>query len=327
MHVLVTGGAGYIGSVVTERLLQEGHDVVVYDNLSKGHRDSIVAPAVFVEADLLDPRALRDVLEAYPIDAVVHLAADSLVGESMEDPAKYYRNNVQAGLSLLDMMKLCGVRRIVFSSSAAVYGDAAKQPIEETDPLRPSNPYGDTKLSLERALQWYGLAYGMRSVSLRYFNAAGASARNGERHDPETHLIPSVLNVAAGTSPLLRLFGDDYPTKDGTCVRDYIHVEDLADAHVLALGAMQTGPAPSSIYNLGGGGGYSVREVLDTAQLVTGRLIPTEVVARRPGDPAVLIASSDRIKKELGWSPRRQRLDDILDSAWRWMHRAAAVAA
>jgi UDP-glucose 4-epimerase len=327
MHIMVTGGAGYIGSVVTEALLEEGHAVVVYDNLSKGHRDAVVAPAVLVEADLLDPRALRDVLETYPIDAVVHLAADSLVGESMEDPAKYYRSNVQAGLSLLDMMKLCGVRRIVFSSTAAVYGDAQKQPIEETDPLRPSNPYGDTKLAFERALQWYGRAYGMRSVSLRYFNAAGASARNGERHDPETHLIPSVLNVAAGRSPVLRLFGDDYPTKDGTCVRDYIHVEDLAEAHVLALRAMQTGSAPSFIYNLGGGGGYSVREVLDTAQLVTGRLIPTEVVARRPGDPPVLIASSDRIKKELGWNPRRQRLDDILDSAWRWMHRPATVAA
>lgn len=327
MHVMVTGGAGYIGSVVTEALLEEGHAVVVYDNLSKGHRDAVVAPAVLVEADLLDPRALRDVLETYPIDAVVHLAADSLVGESMEDPAKYYRSNVQAGLSLLDMMKVCRVRRIVFSSTAAVYGDAQKQPIEETDPLRPSNPYGDTKLAFERALQWYGRAYGMRSVSLRYFNAAGASARNGERHDPETHLIPSVLNVAAGRSPVLRLFGDDYPTKDGTCVRDYIHVEDLAEAHVLALRAMQAGPAPSSIYNLGGGGGYSVREVLDTAQLVTGRLIPTEVVGRRPGDPPVLIASSDRMKKELGWHPRRQRLDDILDSAWRWMHRPASVAA
>lgn len=327
MHVLVTGGAGYIGSVVTEALLQEGHSVVVYDNLSKGHRDAVVAPAVFVEADLLDPRALRGVLEAYPIDAVVHLAADSLVGESMEDPAKYYRSNVQAGLSLLDMMKLCGVRRIVFSSTAAVYGDAQKQPIEETDPLRPSNPYGDTKLAFERALQWYGRAYGVRAVSLRYFNAAGATRRNGERHDPETHLIPSVLNVAAGRSPVLRLYGDDYPTKDGTCVRDYIHVEDLAEAHVLALRAMQTGPAPSPIYNLGGGGGYSVREVLDTAQLVTGRHIPTEVSRRRAGDPAVLIASSDRIKKELGWNPRRQRLDEILDSAWRWMHRTATVAA
>jgi UDP-glucose 4-epimerase len=327
MHVLVTGGAGYIGSVVTEALLEEGHSVVVYDNLSKGHRDAVVAPAVFVEADLLDTRALRGVLEAYPIDAVVHLAADSLVGESMEDPAKYYRSNVQAGLSLLEMMKICGVRRIVFSSTAAVYGDAQKQPIEETDPLRPSNPYGETKLAFERALQWYGRAYGMRSVSLRYFNAAGATRRNGERHDPETHLIPSVLNVAVGRIPILRLFGGDYPTKDGTCVRDYIHVEDLAEAHVLALRAMQTGSPPSLIYNLGGGGGYSVREVLDTAQLVTGRLIPTEVVARRPGDPAVLIASSDRMRNELGWSPRRQRLDEILDSAWRWMHRPATVAA
>lgn len=327
MHVLVTGGVGYIGSIITEALLEDGHSVVVYDNLSKGHRDAVVPPAVFVEADLLDLRALRGVLESHPIDAVVHMAADSLVGESMQDPAKYYRNNLQAGLSLLDMMKLCGVRRIVFSSTAAVYGDAPKQPIEETDPLRPANPYGETKLALERALQWYGHAYGMRSVSLRYFNAAGASARNGERHEPETHLIPNVLNVAAGLSPSLRVFGNDYPTKDGTCVRDYIHVEDLAEAHVLALRAMQVGPAPSRVYNLGGGVGYSVREVLDTAQLVTGRVIRTEPAPRRPGDPPVLVASSDRIKKELGWTPRRQRLDDILDSAWRWMHRPAACAA
>jgi UDP-glucose 4-epimerase len=225
------------------------------------------------------------------------------------------------------MMKLCGIRRIVFSSTAAVYGDSAKQPIEEMDPLRPSNPYGDTKLAFERALQWYGNAYGIRSVSLRYFNAAGASLLNGERHDPETHLIPSVLNVAAGVTPFFQLFGEDYPTKDGTCVRDYIHVEDLADAHVAALRAMQSRQPPSGTYNLGGGAGYSVREVLDTAQLVTGRSIATQVSQRRPGDPAVLIASSDRIQRELGWTPRRQRLDEIIDSAWRWMHRRRAVAA
>jgi UDP-glucose 4-epimerase len=326
MRVLVTGGAGYIGSIITEALLDDGHAVTVYDNLSKGHRDAVRPPAVLVEADLLDARTLREVLEGSAFDAVVHMAADSLVGESMIDPAKYYRSNVQAGLSLMDMMKLANVNRMVFSSSAAVYGEPIKQPIEEDDPVCPTNPYGDTKLALERALQWYGQAYGLQSISLRYFNAAGASTRNGERHDPETHLIPRILDVAAGKSAVLRLFGHDYPTKDGTCVRDYIHVQDLAEAHVLALDALMEGRAPSSVYNLGGGGGYSVREVLDTAQLVTGRSIPTEVAPRRLGDPAILIASSDRIKKELGWSPSRQRLAEILDSAWRWMHSGGRLA-
>jgi UDP-glucose 4-epimerase len=319
MRVLVTGGAGYIGSIVTEALLERGHAVMVYDNLSKGHRDAVVWPAEFVEADLLDLRALRDVLEGSAFDAVVHMAADSLVAESVADPSKYYRNNVQAGLALMDMMRLSHVNRMVVSSTAAVYGEPVKQPIEEHDPVEPSNPYGETKLALERALQWYGRAYGLQTISLRYFNAAGASARNGERHDPETHLIPRVLDVAAGKSAVLQVFGDDYPTKDGTCVRDYIHVEDLAEAHVLALEALASTGAPSSVYNLGGGGGYSIREVLETAQVVTGRSIRTEVAPRRPGDPAILIASSDRIKKELGWSPTRQRLADMIDSAWQWM--------
>ena len=243
----------------------------------------------------------------------------SLVAESVADPSKYYRSNVQAGLALMDMMRLSKVNRIVVSSTAAVYGEPSKQPIEEHDPVQPSNPYGETKLALERALQWYGRAYGLQSICLRYFNAAGASARNGERHDPETHLIPRVLDVAAGNSAVLQVFGDDYPTKDGTCVRDYIHVQDLAEAHVLALEALAGTGAPSSVYNLGGGGGYSIREVVETAQLVTGRSIPTEIGPRRAGDPPILIASSDRIKKELGWSSTRQRLADIIDSAWQWM--------
>ncbi len=324
MHVLVTGGAGYIGSIVTEALLRDGHAVTVYDNLSGGHQDAVIPPASFVEADLLDSRALRDVLETGGIEAVVHLAADSLVEESMRDPSKYYRSNLQAGLSLLDMMRLCGVHRLIFASTAAVYAETTDQPVEEDHPLKPANPYGDTKLAFERALQWYGDAYGFRSVSLRYFNAAGSSAANGERHEPETHLIPRVLNVAAGHAPVLPVFGDDYPTKDGTCVRDYLHVEDLAEAHVLALRALETG-WPGRTYNVGGVGGYSVKDVVDTAQLVTGRTIPTAIAPRRPGDPAVRIASSDRIKKELGWMPRRPRLDDILDSAWRWMARRQAL--
>jgi UDP-glucose 4-epimerase len=326
MHVLVTGGAGYIGSIVTEALLRDGHAVTVYDNLSGGHQDAVVPPAGFVEADLLDSRALRDVLETRGVEAVIHLAADSLVEESVRDPSKYYRSNVQAGLSLLDMMQLCGVRRLIFASTSAVYAETADQPVEEGDPQGPTNPYGDTKLAFERALHWYGQAYGLRSISLRYFNAGGASTVNGERHDPETHLIPRVLNVAAGLARILPIYGDDYPTKDGTCVRDYLHVEDLAEAHVLALRALETG-WPSRTYNVGGAGGYSVKDVVDTAQLVTGRSIATAVAPRRPGDPAVRIASSDRIRKELGWTPRRQRLDDILDSAWRWMARRETLAA
>jgi UDP-glucose 4-epimerase len=270
VRVLVTGGAGYIGSVVTEDLLARGHDVVVYDSLYKGHRDAVGDPAIFVRGDLLDTVALQTTLTGHAIEAVVHMAADSLVGESVVDPAKYYRNNVQAGLSLLEAMRAAGVERLVFSSTAAVYGEAAKQPIEETDPTEPTNPYGETKLAFERALAWYGRAYGLRYASLRYFNAAGASERNGERHDPESHLIPLVLRAAAGAGPAVTILGDDYPTPDGTCVRDYIHVLDLARAHVLALDALSSGAA--AIYNLGcGGAGYSVRQVIDTAGRITGR--------------------------------------------------------
>jgi UDP-glucose 4-epimerase len=319
MQVLVTGGAGYIGSVVTEVLLREGHTATVYDNLSKGHRDAVVAPATLVEADLLDVASLRHALLDHHIDAVVHMAADSLVGESMTDPPKYYRNNLQAGISLLDMMRYCGVTNLVFSSTAAVYGEPQRQPIQETDPTHPTNPYGETKLAFERALYWYGRAHGLRSTSLRYFNAAGATERNGERHDPETHLIPSVLNVAAGRSADLTIFGHDYPTPDGTCVRDYIHVEDLAKAHVLALESMTRGKVFSRIYNLGSGGGYSVREVVDTARNVTGEKIPVHFGQRRAGDPGVLIANSGLITAELNWQPSRQSLVDIIESAWNWM--------
>jgi UDP-glucose 4-epimerase len=245
------------------------------------------------------------------------MAADSLVGESYEQPAKYYKNNVVAGLTLLDAMRESGVSRIVFSSTAATYGEPEKQPIEETDPTRPTNPYGESKLAFERALSWYTEAYGLRYASLRYFNAAGASERCGEAHDPESHLIPIALQVAAGSREFVEVYGNDYQTPDGTCVRDYIHVIDLARAHILALGALDLG---SCIYNLGcGGAGYSVKQVLAAAREVTGKNIRATVTARRAGDPSVLIASSEKIKRELGWKPQFQDLRVIIESAWRWM--------
>ncbi len=317
MRVLVTGGAGYIGSVVTEELVKDGHEVVVYDSLYKGHRQAVVAGALFVEADLMDQKILRGTLEEHRVEAVIHMAADSLVGESVEQPAKYYRNNVVAGLALLDAMREAGVNRLVFSSTAATYGEPLKQPIEETDPTAPTNPYGETKLAFERALDWYEKAYGLHYASLRYFNAAGATKLCGEMHDPETHLIPIVLQAAAGRRKHVTIYGDDYPTRDGTCVRDYIHVVDLARAHILALGILDE---RSAIYNLGcGGEGYSVREVIETAKEVTGREIPTEIGPRRAGDPAVLIAASGKIKRELGWQPSLQDLRLIIESAWAWM--------
>ena len=317
MRILVTGGAGYIGSVVAEELVKDGHQVVVYDSLYKGHREAVVPDAEFVQADVADPETLRRTIVDYRIESVIHMAADSLVGESVEEPAKYYLNNVTTGLVLLDTMREAGVRRLVFSSSAATYGEPLKQPIEETDPTCPTNPYGETKLAFENALHWYESAYGLHYASLRYFNAAGATKRCGESHDPETHLIPIVLQAAAGVRPHVTVYGDDYPTRDGTCVRDYIHVVDLARAHILALGILGD---RSAIYNLGcGGDGYSVNEVIETAKEVTGRDIPMEIGPRRPGDPAVLIASSDKIKKELGWRPALQDLKVIIESAWTWM--------
>jgi len=317
MRTLVTGGAGYIGSVVSEELVRDGHEVFVFDSLYKGHREAVVPEAQFIHGDLLDGQTLRAALERSQIEAVVHMAADSLVGESVIDPAKYYRNNVVAGLTLLDAMRETGIKRLVFSSTAAVFGEPAKQPIEESDPTNPTNPYGESKLTLERALNWYQNAYGLRYASLRYFNAAGASKRYGEFHNPETHLIPLVLRAAAGQIPALEVHGDDYPTRDGTCVRDYIHVIDLARAHVLALGILNE---QSAIYNLGcGGEGYSVREVIDTASKVTGREIPVRIGPRRPGDPAVLVAASDKIKRELKWQPMMQDLGAIIESAWAWM--------
>jgi UDP-glucose 4-epimerase len=319
MRVAVTGGAGYIGSVVAEVLLAEGHDVLVLDNLVKGHRDAVPAGAAFAALDIGDRRATADALEGFRAEAVIHMAAHSLVGESVTDPGKYFHNNVAGGLALADAMRDSGVNRLVFSSTAAVYGEPAKQPIEEDDPTVPTNPYGESKLAFERMLRWYASAYGLSSISLRYFNAAGATATRGEQHDPETHLIPLVLQAAAGRRRSVSVFGTDYPTPDGTCVRDYIHVEDLARAHVLALAPLAE-KGVCRAYNLGcGGAGYSVRQVIDTARQVTGRPIAVDTAARRAGDPAVLIASSDRIARDLGWHPRRQQLDDIIRSAWTWM--------
>jgi UDP-glucose 4-epimerase len=314
--VLVTGGAGYIGSVVAEELLKDGHDVVVYDNLIKGHREAVVAGVRFVEGDLLDPDTLRPALKENRIEAVIHMAAYSLVGESCEHPSKYYHNNVVAGLVLLETMLECDVKRIVFSSTAATYGEPESQPIYESAPNNPTNPYGESKLAFEKAMHWYDRAYGLKYVSLRYFNAAGASEKCGEDHDPESHIIPITLQAAAGRLPSVQIYGDDYPTPDGTCIRDYIHVIDLARAHILALKRS----TESAIYNLGcGGDGYSVRDVVETARLVTGKEISVRIGPRRAGDPAMLIASSDKIKSELGWQPQFQDLRVIIDSAWRWM--------
>jgi len=317
MRVLVTGGAGYIGSVVTEQLIAGGHQVVVYDNLSKGHRGAVVEGAEFVHASLGDAELLRKTLSDRGVEAVIHMAASSLVGESVEHPGKYYVNNVVTGLVLLEAMMLCDVKRLVFSSTAAVYGEPEAQPIDELAPTNPTNPYGETKLAFEHALKWFDRAYELRYASLRYFNAAGATENCGEDHDPETHIIPITLQAAAGKRSHVEIYGEDYPTPDGTCIRDYIHVIDLARAHIQALEALSDG---SRIYNLGcGGAGYSVREVIETAQRVTGKEIPTRFGPRRAGDPAILVASSDKIKSELGWRPQYQDLELIVESAWRWM--------
>ena len=324
MRILVTGGAGYIGSVTTDVLVERGHEVTVFDNLSRGHRDAVSPRAAFVEGDLLDNALVLATLKEQRIEAVIHIAGDALVGESMENPARYYRTNLVAGLSLLEAMRDAGVRPIVFSSTCAVYGVPDRTPLDEGMPTRPINPYGESKLAFEGALRWFCSAHGFKGVVLRYFNAAGAGARSGERHDPETHLIPLVLDAASGTRPSVTIFGEDYATRDGTCVRDYIHVLDLADAHLLAIDFLRDRDPGMEVFNLGcGGQGHSIREVIDSVRKVTGREVPVTVGRRREGDPPVLVASSAKASRELGWRPSRAELEAIIESAWSWRRRTA----
>jgi len=313
MRIFVTGGAGYIGSVCTEQLLNEGHEVAIFDNLSEGHRRAIDPRAQFIEGDLALRDQIETALSSCRSDAVMHFAANALVGESMQNPSKYFQNNISNGLNLLDAMIAAGVRRMVFSSTCAIFGPPDRLPIDETASPRPISPYGESKLTFEKLLRWYDEIYGVKFVCLRYFNASGATKKFGEDHRPETHLIPAVLQVALGQRPNLEIYGTDYETPDGTCIRDYIHIVDLAQAHILALGTTSSG-----FYNLGTGGGSSVREVITACRKITGRKIDTIEKPRRPGDPARLIASSEKIKDELGWRPQFQSLDAIIESAWEW---------
>jgi UDP-glucose 4-epimerase len=325
MRVLVTGGAGYVGSVSVEALAAAGNDVVVLDDLSTGHPAAVTEGARLVAGSYGDQRAMTALLRDERIEAILHCAARSLVPESIRDPARYYRDNVAGGIALLEAARAAGTNRVVFSSTAAVYGVPESAHVTEDAPLRPINPYGETKRTFEAALGWYATAYGFRAVSLRYFNVAGATQRNGEVHDPETHLIPNVLAATEGGDPVT-MFGDDYPTPDGTCIRDYIHVADLADAHVLALDATapgdpRTDPAagpPMLICNLGNGGGYSVRQVLEAAEALVGRPVPHRIGPRRAGDPPILVASAVRAAEVLGWAPHRPSLEEMIGSAWAW---------
>ena len=321
-RILVTGGAGYVGSVSVEAFLAAGHDVVVLDDLSTGHRTAVTKGARLEVGSYVDQAATTRLLRQTDTEVILHCAARSLVGESLQDPARYFQENVAGGIALLEAAREAGVDRFVLSSTAAVYGVPATAPIPEDAETRPINPYGESKRAFEGALTWYGKAYGLRSVSLRYFNVAGATGALGEDHDPETHLIPAILRaVEAGRS--VTLFGDDYPTPDGTCVRDYIHVADLADAHLRAIETTaSTDPAMevdgALVCNLGNGGGFSNLEVLRAAERVVGHAIPFEVGPRRPGDPPILVASADRAAQRLGWHPQRPSLDEMVGSAWAW---------
>lgn len=325
--ILVTGGAGYIGAHACKALSEVGYQVVVFDNLEYGHKE-FVRWGDFVEGDLNSPEALKALFKKYQPDAVMHFAAYSYVGQSVEDPLRYYRNNVVGSLNLLEVVRAFDVKRFVFSSTCATYGIPEGVPISEDHPQNPINPYGETKLIIERMLRDFDVAYGIKSVSLRYFNAAGADPDGevGEDHSPETHLIPLVLNAAAGISPDITLFGTDYDTPDGTCIRDYIHVTDLADAHVRALTYLMEG-SDSAVFNLGNGNGYSVREVIESAIRVTGRRVPVVEGKRRQGDPPSLVGSSVKARETLGWSPAYADIDTIIEHAWRWHQKRFAKAA
>lgn len=318
MKVMVTGGAGYIGSITAEVLLAHKHDVLVFDNLFQGHRDAVPDTASWVQGDLAAPDDIREAIAAYRPDAVMHFAARSLVGESMAHPFPYLRDNVVNGLNLIEACVEAGVGRFILSSTANLFAPAGSALIDEHSPIAPGSPYGESKWSLERALHWVSESQGLRYASLRYFNAAGASEMRGEHHEPETHLIPLVLQVASGHLEHITIFGDDYDTPDGTCIRDYVHVLDLAEAHVLALTDVKE---HNRIYNLGNGAGFSVRQVIDAARSVTGKTIPEQIGPRRHGDPSTLVASSDLIRTELGWRPQHADLESIIASAWRWQQR------
>ncbi|MGC8829371.1 MAG: UDP-glucose 4-epimerase GalE [Verrucomicrobiia bacterium] len=316
MNVLVTGGAGYIGSVCVEQLLNLGHNVVVVDNLSEGHRQAVDERAIFVKADLEDSRAICDVFKNHPIDAVMHFAALALVGESMEQPGRYFKNNVYGALNLLEAGRQAGIKKFVFSSTCATYGIPDKVPITEDQQQNPLNPYGESKLMFEKILKWYNKIHGLEFVAFRYFNAAGATEKYGEDHKTETHLIPNVLKVVLGKKEVCEIYGTDYPTPDGTCVRDYIHVYDLATAHIAALK-----PGIVGYYNLGNGEGYSVREVIKVCEKVTGKKIPVVEKPRRPGDAPKLVASAEKARRDLNWTPIYPSLEQIVSSAWNW-HRS-----
>jgi len=331
MRILVTGGAGYIGSVVAAQLVAAGHEVVVYDNLSKGNRDAVPGRATLIVGDIGDRACLDGALREGKIDSVMHFAAWIEAGESMQEPERFFRNNTANALVLLEAVLAHRIPRFVFSSTAALYGNPVRSPIAESDPLQPTNAYGESKLLVERMLDWFHRIHGLSYASLRYFNAAGATTELGERHSPETHLIPLILQVALGTRSHIDIFGTDYGTPDGTCVRDYIHVSDLASAHLLALQRLKADSGPRQlIYNLGNGRGFSVREVIEVARRVTGHAIPAVEGPRRAGDPDVLVASSDKIRRELGWQPQFAELETIVRSAWKWMqqrHRQVPGAA
>jgi len=317
MNILVTGGAGYIGSVLVELLAKRGHSVVVFDNLSTGHRGAVYSSAQLRTGDLADPGEIDRLFSENMFNCVMHLASPSLVEESLRSPEKYYRNGLVCGLNLLSAMVRYGAKRIVFSSSASVYGEPESVPITEEASTHPVNPYGECKLAFERMLHWFKVAHGISYISFRYFNAAGATETHGELHRPETHLIPLVLRTARGQREAVEIFGTDYPTEDGTCVRDYVHVADLAEAHILGMEALISGK--SGTFNLGNGNGYSVKEVVTVASEVVGVEIARRTVGRRAGDPARLVASSERARSELGWIPKRTSLREIVESAWNWM--------